>query len=127
MNVRRETLIPLGLLCAVTTWLAAPAAEKKEDKDKPKGGVRATLELNQSYYYAGDPLPVRVSVGNDGTAPSSNPVKTPLVKGFVVRAAGATVRPTGTVTAQEPARPDKLASHAFFGTVIDLTELYPEL
>ncbi len=125
--MRRETLIRLGLACAVAAWLTAPAAEKKDDKDKAKGGVRATLELNQSYYYAGDALPIRVSVGNDGTAPSSNPVKTPLVKGFVVRACGSTLRPTGTATAQEPARPDKLASHAFFGTVIDLAELYPEL
>ena len=128
--MRRENLIRLALVCAATTWLAAPAvAENKDekDKDKAKGGVRATLELNQNYYYAGDPLPVRISVGNEGTTPSGNPVKTPLVKGFVVRAGGTTLRPTGTATAQEPARPDKLASKAFFGTVVDLAELYPEM
>src|SRR6185369_8096827 len=107
-------------------WLAAPAAEKDE-KEKPKGGVHATLELNQSYYYAGEPLPVRISVGNDGAGTLSNPVKTALVKGLVVKSGGNTLHPTGTASAQEPARPDKLASRAFFGTVVDLAELYPEL
>ena len=124
--MRRENLIGLALVCAVGTWLAAPAAEKDE-KEKPKGGVRATLELNQSYYYAGDPLPVRISVGNDGAGTSSNPVKTPLLKGFVVRSGGNTLRASGTTSATEPARPDKLAARSFFGTVVDLAELYPEL
>lgn len=124
--MRLEKCIRVGVACAAGIGVLAGlvAADAKE---RAKAGVRATLELNRDFYYAGDPMPIRISVANDGSGSASNPVKTPLVKGFVVRAAGNTLRPTGTSTAQEPARPDKIAPQAFFGTVVDLAELYPEL
>lgn len=121
-----------GLACAAATVVLAglpSAAEKSGEKgdDKGKGGVHAVLELNRDYYYAGDPMPIRISLGNEGPAAAGNPVKTPLVRGFVVRSGGTALRASGTATAQEPARPDKIAPQAFYGTVVDLAELYPEL
>ena len=116
--------IRVGLVCVVGAGVLFGIAVAE---DKPKSGVRALLELNRDYYYAGDPMPIRISLGNEGQGSAQNPVKTPLTRGFVVTAAGNALRPTGTSTAQEPARLDKLTPNAFFGTVVDLTEMYPEL
>jgi hypothetical protein len=101
-------------LVSVLAGLAAA-----EDRTNP-GGVRATLELNRDFYYAGDPMPIRISVTNDGRA-VSNPVKTPLVRGSPSyrrqhSAADGNVDRSGT----GPAR--QAAAQAFFGTV-ELTEL----
>jgi cyclophilin family peptidyl-prolyl cis-trans isomerase len=128
--VRREKYIGVLPVCVLVTCLVAGRVgiEAKEDKKEgERDGVRATLELNRDYYYAGDSLPVRISLANDGAASAQNPVKSPLLRGFVVRSGGSVLRPTGTSSAQEPARPDKIAPQAFFGTVVDLVELYPEL
>ncbi len=92
------------------------------------GDVTVTLELNQHFYYAGDPFPVRVSVRNAGTRNLANPVKSPLLASFVVKAAGGgALDARGAGADQEPARPPKLAPGAFYGTVVDLAQLYPGL
>jgi peptidylprolyl isomerase len=92
------------------------------------GSVRATMELNQNFYYIGDPLNVRLAITNNGTGEVANPVKSPLFGSFVVAdAQGKSLEAAKKVDAQEPARPAKLAPNAFYGAVVDLSQMYPQL
>jgi len=54
----------LAFLLALVPLAAAPA-----------DGVKAVLELDQNFYYVGDPFLVKISIGNDGGAEAPNPVK----------------------------------------------------
>ncbi|HJQ98725.1 MAG TPA: peptidylprolyl isomerase [Candidatus Polarisedimenticolaceae bacterium] len=106
----------LALLVALVSLAAAPA-----------DGVKAVLELDQNFYYVGDPFLVKISIGNDGTTEAPNPVKAGLLEGFEVESGNKKLEATGKAAAAEPTRPAKLAPKAFYGTVVDLTQLYPEL
>ena len=88
--------------------------------------VTVNLELSQQFYYAGDPLPVRVSVGNNGVENLGNPVKIDLSRGFKVLRDGNPVKRSDHKV-DEPSRPSKLAPLTFYGAVIDLAKLYPGL
>jgi len=101
--------------------IAAPA--------KPAAGsVKALLELNQQFYYIGESMNVRVTITNNGDTEVSNPVKSPLLRSFaVLDASGARLEIQGKPNSQEPTRPSKLASKAFYGAVVDLAQLYPQL
>jgi len=120
-----ERLPVLTLLaCALAGAVAAPPRAESPGPE----GVKVVLELSQRFYYAGDPLPIRVSVGNDGAKKVANPVKTSLFRGFEVRAGdGKVIEPSGDPGVAEPARPDKLAPSSFYGAIVDLTRVYPEL
>jgi hypothetical protein len=94
----------------------------------PAGGVRAQLELNQQFFYIGDPLNVRISITNRGAAEVGNPVKSPLFGSFSISdASGKKLTPQAKPDAQEPARPAKLAPSAFYGAAFDLSQSYPQL
>src|SRR5262245_17297281 len=93
----------------------------------PAGQVTAVLELNQDFYYVGDPFLVRLSIGNNGTAEVANPVKAGIFGGFEVTAGSKRLEPGGKPSAAEPVRPPKLGAKAFYGSVVDLTEIYPQL
>ena len=112
--------LPLALSLAALVVLVSLAAA-------PADGVKAVLELDQNFYYVGDPFLVKISIGNEGTAEASNPVKGGLVDGFEVQSSGKKLDPAGKAGASEPARPAKLAPKAFYGTVVDLTQMYPQL
>jgi peptidyl-prolyl cis-trans isomerase A (cyclophilin A) len=99
-------------------------AQSDEESASP---VTATLELSQQFYYAGDPFFVRISIGNNTDEKLSNPVKTPLLAAFDVRADGAALEAKGKAAESEPARPGNLAPLSFYGTVVDLTKIYPDL
>jgi len=91
-------------------------------------GVKAMLELKDNFLYAGDPFPIRVNIVNDGDKAVPNPVKTAIPEGIEVKVSGgAVLKPSGKSSASEPSRPGKLGVKGFYGTVIDLTEMYPEL
>ena len=90
-------------------------------------GITATLELSQQFYYAGEPLFVRVSVGNDGENTVDNPVKGALLQGFEIVRDGEALERGASPEGREPARPEKLAPRTFYGAVVDLTELFPDL
>lgn len=112
-----------GLLLASLVFAPARSAA-----DSAPSGVKAVLELSQHFFNAGDPFFIRISIGNEGDGAVSNPVKTPLFKGFDVRASGgAALASKGKPDVDEPARPDKLSSKAFYGQVVDLSLIYPEL
>lgn len=90
--------------------------------------VRATLELNQQFYYAGEPLRVRVNVSNDGVSDARNPVKTPLPRGFEVKPqGGAPLEAKGMAKVEEASRPATLAPGYAYSAVVDLAELFPRL
>lgn len=121
MRQVRAAMILVGLLAATA---ALHAAEPSEAKPNP---VRAVLELSRQFYYAGQPLEVRLSIGSDADQPLANPVRGPLLKSFVVSQDGTPLKRSTTVSAKEPVRPDKLAPRTFYGTIADLTELFPNL
>ncbi len=86
------------------------------------------LDLNQEFFYEGDPMWVRITVQNDADRSQTNPVSGPLYKGFKVRAVGGNEIPaSGKATADEPERPKELVPRSFYGAVIDLSALYPKL
>lgn len=112
-----------AVLVIASAW-AAPAAPTKSTS----GDVKAVLELNQQFYYIGEPLNIRVTISNSGSAEASNPVKSPVLSSFsVTDTSGAKLEATGKLDAQEPTRPSKLASKAFYGAVVDIAQLYPQV
>lgn len=96
--------------------------------EAPPAGVKAVIELSQPFYYAGDPFPVRLSIGNDGQRDVPNPVKAPLFGAFEVKTAeGTPLKAQGKPAAAEPERPSKLVAGSHYGTIVDLTQIFPEL
>jgi len=92
------------------------------------GSVRAVMELKQQFYYIGEPMAVRVAISNDGTSEVANPVKSPLFGSFVVAdKEGKRLAPQSKPQAQEPSRPTKLAPSEFYGAIVDLSQMYPQL
>lgn len=113
---------------ALTAGLGTAAWAQGAAEPRREGGVRAVLEMSQEFLYAGDPILVRISIGNDGDKEVKNPVKGSVLRGFVVEAAGGKVlERAGSVSAAEPARPERLAVNSFYGTILDLVELFPGL
>jgi cyclophilin family peptidyl-prolyl cis-trans isomerase len=109
-----------AVLMAAFMFGSSSAAEKNM--------VKAVLELHGSFLYAGHPFLVRLSLGNEGAEPVKNPVKKGLLKSFVVRKEdGTALKATGNPQAHEPSRPEKLNPMAFYGMMVDLVELYPDL
>jgi peptidyl-prolyl cis-trans isomerase A (cyclophilin A) len=108
------------LVCGLgVLTLAAPA--------KPASAVKAGLELKEQFYYVGDPLSVKVTIANGGTTEVANPVKSPVYGSFVITQDGNKLAGQGKPDAQEPTRPSKIAAKSFYGGVVDLTQIYPQL
>ena len=119
-----RTAVAVSVSLAAILSLSGALAEEGASNT----AVRAVLELNQQFYYAGEPLRVRVSVSNDGSADVRNPVKTPLPRGFEVRPSGAApLQAKGGVKDAEASRPGTLAPGYAYSAVVDLGELYPAL
>jgi cyclophilin family peptidyl-prolyl cis-trans isomerase len=107
---------------------ALPASAQPSETPAAGGGVRAVLEMGQQFLYAGDPVLVRVSVGNEGPKEAKNPVKGAILSGFVVKTeSGEAVARIEKPAASEPARPDKLTPNGFYGTIVDIAEIFPGL
>ena len=121
-----------GALTALLLAAAAPAlAQDKPTAPSPSSptqGVRVVLELSQQFYYAGDPFLVRIVAGNDGAKELKNPLKGPLYQGLrVSRSAGGALEATGKPDSVETTRPEKLAPNSFYGAVVDVAEVFPEI
>ena len=111
------------VFCSMATMAGAAAPAKPAASP-----VKAVLELNKEFYYVGDPLNIRVTLTNPGTAEVSNPVKSSMIGSFsVADAAGGKIQPTGKSDAQEPSRRSKLAPKEFYGVAVELSHVYPEL
>jgi len=115
----RRFLIVSVLACLLWAGISTTAAQS--------GPVSVRLELNQQFYYAGDSLEVRISVRNDGTEAIPNPIKSPLFKAFKVHAGAQPLRARGKALGEEPSRPQQLAPQSFYGGLVDLRRIYPEL
>ncbi len=119
MNSKRTIVTLLALLAGMLpAWTREPAEVE----------VSARLELNQHFYYVGEPLFVRVSVGNDGTKKIKNPVKGPMFTEFRIRTGdGRVLERKADLAEFEPVRPASLAPGAFYGTIVDVARLFPGL
>jgi cyclophilin family peptidyl-prolyl cis-trans isomerase len=117
MNCSRK----LFVLAAVTAVLAILPVTAEDQ-------AKAVLELRGSFLYADSPIMVRLSVGNEGEGVIPNPVKAPVLKGFFAKDhEGKRIKASGKTTAKEPTRPAQLSPMAFYGTIVDLAEMFPQL
>jgi cyclophilin family peptidyl-prolyl cis-trans isomerase len=91
------------------------------------GEVAVSLGLPQQFYYEGDALDLRNTVLNRGDEKVENPVKSALFEGLFVRRDGQALERTGKTTTEEPSRPEKLAPESFYGAVVNLVDLFPQL
>ena len=115
---------PAGPLLALLAGLAIPGPTRAQELPD----IEVRLELLQDYVYEGDPVHARVTVRNNGPDNVPNPVKLPLLEGVRVAALGSRpLRPSDEGKPAEPERPDRLSGGEFYGAVVDLSELYPEL
>jgi len=112
--------LAVGLVTVCLAAIPVPA------QSAPPVSVR--VELSQKFFYMGEPLWVRITVRNDGTDPIDNPVRSDLFKGFEVQVPGSKpLESRGKPDVLEPGRPKTLAPRAFYGTVVDLAQIYPQL
>jgi cyclophilin family peptidyl-prolyl cis-trans isomerase len=91
------------------------------------GETAVHLELSQQFYYEDDALDVRIAVHNNTKKKIDNPIQTSLFEGFKVRRNDKAIERSGETSAEEPTRPAKLASESFYGAMVNLVDLYPEL
>jgi cyclophilin family peptidyl-prolyl cis-trans isomerase len=121
MRRNLAVVIIFGVVALAARALAAPAAA-------PPGSVKAVMELKQQFFYIGDPMLVRLSITNGGGTEVANPVKSPLFGSFAIAdSQGKRLTQQSKPEAQEPNRPSKLAPSEFYGTAVDLSQMYPQL
>lgn len=122
--------------CLALAWAVAvpadtpttPEAGAPTEAAAEAPDVSVALELSQEFFYEGDSLNLQISVRNGLAAQTENPIKTSLHEGLVVRRAGAEpLKATGKPSRAEPVRPASLSPLSFYGAMVELTELYPEL
>jgi cyclophilin family peptidyl-prolyl cis-trans isomerase len=112
-----------AVLCAVSN-APAPAA------DSP-ATLMAILEVDREAYYAGDPIPVRISIWNNGAAPVDAPGGA-VEAGFLLfdsdgKKIEAAPNTAAGQDAKGPAEARKLGPGLFFGYSGDVTAIYPRL
>jgi cyclophilin family peptidyl-prolyl cis-trans isomerase len=98
--------------------------------------VRAILEVDREAYYAGDPVPVRISLWNDGNTPVDVPAGN-IPAGFELydkdgKKLTATLPPRPATEGKESGAEGGSATRSlppgeFYGFARDLTRLYPAL
>jgi cyclophilin family peptidyl-prolyl cis-trans isomerase len=120
MQLTTPFRLSAALAALISPLLLAPSA-------MGAGEVAVRLELSQRFYYVGDALDVRITVLNRGDKKVENPIKSALFDGFFVRRDGVVLERTGETTAEEPPRVAKLAPGSFYGAVLNLVDLYPQL
>lgn len=122
----------IGLGASLAALLLVGGSRAVADAPAP---LKAILEVDRDAYYAGDPVPVRLSIWNDSASPSPSPSgeipagfelfdiegkKVPLVTATAAATAGA-------AGVNDAAAPRPMAPGAFVGYARDLTILYPKL
>lgn len=119
--MHRTPALVLAFAAAALGAVAAPPAA-------PPGAVTAVMELKQKFFYVGDPMMVRLSITNGSGSEVANPVKSTLFGSFTVMdSEGKKIASQSKPEAQEPNRPAKLAPSEFYGTAVDLSQMYPAL
>jgi cyclophilin family peptidyl-prolyl cis-trans isomerase len=120
MQISVPIRLSAALVALTLPLLPTPSAMGAEE-------VAVRLELSQRFYYEGDPLNVRITVINPGDKKVENPIKSALFDGFYVRRDGEVIERTGETEAEEPSGIAKIAPGSFYGAVVNLVDLYPEL
>jgi cyclophilin family peptidyl-prolyl cis-trans isomerase len=116
------------LAAALATALAAAALVMLPAPSTMAAGEAAvSLGLPQQFYYEGDALDLRITVRNRGDEKIENPIKSKLFEGIYVRRDGQALERTGKTATEEPSRPEKLAPESFYGVVVNLVDLFPQL
>ena len=121
--MRRISAVVIMVALGVLATRAAIPPEKPASSS-----VKAVMELKQQFYYVGESMTVRIAISNEGASEVTNPVKSPLFGSFIVAdLQGKRLPPEAKPQAQEPSRPTKLTSSAFYGAAADLSQIYPQL
>jgi cyclophilin family peptidyl-prolyl cis-trans isomerase len=108
--------------------LLGVAAVPASAEDAPAAsGVRAVLELSREFYYTGESLPIRISIGNEGSSKVDNPVRSSLAAGLLAFDESGAALTRADATIDEPARPESLSPMGFYGAIVDATAIYPAI
>jgi cyclophilin family peptidyl-prolyl cis-trans isomerase len=90
--------------------------------------ITVDLELNQHFFYEGDPLHMRVSVRNNSDAEVSNPIKIKLFKGFNARTVeGRELTLAASAGLTHPKKLESMTPLSFYGGIVDITAIFSEL
>jgi cyclophilin family peptidyl-prolyl cis-trans isomerase len=109
----------LGVALALTAGLAPSSAETAT--------LKAILEVDRDAYYAGDPVPVRLSIWNDSGAPVPPP-SGEIPSGFqLFDIEGKKVAPVLPAAGNDEGSAKPMGPGTFVGYARDLTFLYPKL
>lgn len=112
LSVTLAAALGMGLLAAQGATPPAPGAS-----------LRPTLET-QRFYYAGDPILVRLTMTNDGKTPYDNSKGFDFMGQIIVTESGGGAVKRKTSPAVEPRlQPATLAPAAFYGFVADLRDV----
>ena len=118
MRLARHSL-PVVILCLLGAW---PGSAQNASS------VTVQLELSQDVFYAGDRLNVRITVRNEAAEATDNPFRDPLFSGFQVKGPdGKRLKGGGKGAGEEPDRPARLGPNSFYGAVVDLKKMFPDL
>jgi cyclophilin family peptidyl-prolyl cis-trans isomerase len=125
--MNRHNLSWIAVLLAALAG-AAMAAATSPTASTPASPVKASLELNQQFYYVGDPMQVRITITNTGDAEVANPIKGGLIPPFqVLDADGKPLKSQSGAGSTEPQRPSKLSGKSGYFAIVDLSQPYPAL
>jgi peptidyl-prolyl cis-trans isomerase B (cyclophilin B) len=110
------------LLAMSPVWAAAP--EAPAPAPAAGGGVKVTVERLGNFYYAGEPVLVRVAIFNTGTTPHENSGGTDLLGDLVVAedSSGA-LKHKKSPSSEKSYQPASIAPGGFFGFVADLRDV----
>jgi peptidyl-prolyl cis-trans isomerase B (cyclophilin B) len=112
LSVAMAMVAGAGLLAAQGTGSSTPGAS-----------LRPTLET-QRFYYAGDPILVRLTMTNDGKSPYDNSKGIDFMGQIVVsETGGGAVKRKASPPVETRLQPATLAPGAFYGFVADLREV----
>ena len=125
---RPSSLRPLAVILSCAAGLAAARLLAA-----PAASLRAILEVDRDAYYAADPVPVRVSIWNEGDAAAPSP-SGEIPAGFELFDKEGKKLPSTLSSAGDAAKADapssgsrSLAPGTFYGYARDLTKLFPAL
>jgi cyclophilin family peptidyl-prolyl cis-trans isomerase len=126
-NRPRSRRTPQALIAAATAAALFAVHPGAGAADAPV--LRAILEVDRDAYYAGDPVPVRLSIWNDSNGAVAAPAGE-IPSGFeLFDIEGKKITPISIAAGEgeTPAAPGSLKAGAFVGYARDLTILFPKL
>ncbi len=118
----RSWFVTAALACAALA-ASGPAATAREEKPGQHGPLRVVIERLGSFYYAGEPLRVRVAVFNTGASAHDNAKGIDLLGGLIVADAASALRNKTGAAAGKEFQPPVIPPGGFFGAIVDLRDV----